>query len=178
MALFSMIFSCCASLGVKARPEYTGVDPRVQHIVDEYMWLSTQYNVHFNNKVTIGFKNIGKGNVVGLTTYGGYFREIDIDTSYWNNSTNTQRLAVTMHELGHAYCGRSHDYGDGKKYPEAEDERIAQAENWASKGGPRPGIYPDGCALSLMYPVVVPDYCIRSHYQEYTKELFDRCKAY
>lgn len=147
-------------------------------IVDEFMWLSAQNNLEFHHSVTIGFKDINDGAVVGLCTYGGYFREIDIDRTYWNHSTNGTKIALLYHELTHCYCNRGHDYGKDLKYPESEAARIARAIQWKLEGGERPGYWDDGCPISLMYPVVVDNQCFRQHYAEYTKEIFDRCRPF
>lgn len=177
--LVIMASSCsCSGRKIKLVPDYKDVDPRVQKYVDEYMWLSTQNNIQFYNKVTIGFKKIKDGNVIGTCTYGGFFREIDIDIDYWNNSTKAERMALIFHELTHCYCGRGHDYGENLEYPETEMARIARALQWKMRGGPRPGYWDDGCPFSLMYPVVVDDDCTLAHYAEYTAEMFDRCEAW
>jgi hypothetical protein len=170
--------SSCSGLPIKTKPDYEGVDPRTQKLVDEYLWLSTQYHIKFYNKVTIGFRNINEGKVVGFCSNGGFFREIDLDINYWNNSTNTTRTALLFHELAHCYCGRDHDYGKDLKYPETEALRRERALQWLIEGGPRPGYWDDGCPVSLMYPMVVDNECMRTHYREYTEEMFDRCKPW
>lgn len=174
----ALILPSCSQNKVKLAPEYTGVDPEAKTMVDEYLWLSAQYNITFYNKVTVGFKTIGRGNVVGLCTYGGLFREIDLDTTYWNNSTYGEKVAMFFHELTHCYCGRGHTYGKGEKYPETESGRILRALLWKVEGGPRPGYYEDGCPTSIMHPVVVDDDCIRTHYPEYMEEMFKDCKPW
>jgi hypothetical protein len=170
--------SCSASIPVKIAPEYKGVDPRAQNIVSEYLELSRLNHIIFHNPVTVGFKNIQHGDVVGVCHYGGYFREIDVDINYWNNSTTLSHLALLYHELTHCYCTRDHDYGKEKKYPETEAARIVQAIQWKVNGGERPGHWDDGCPVSLMYPIVVDDDCMQAHYAEYTQEMFDRCEAW
>lgn len=152
-----------------------GVDPKVQKMVDEYFWLSTQNHIHFYNKVTVGFKNINEGYVVGLCTYGGLFREIDVDINYWNHSTSTSKMTLLFHELTHCYCGRPHDYGRHLKYPESAATKLIKLIEWKIAGGPRPGYRKDGCPISIMHPVVLSDGCMMEHYAEYTKEMFLRC---
>lgn len=166
---------CAASPKIKIMPEYHGVDPRAQGYVDEYMYLSRQKHIEFDDTVTIGFKNLNEGNIIGLCTYGGPWREIDIDINYWNNSSKMTHMALLFHELTHCYCGRDHDYGPKSKYPETEAARIARALQWKAEGGPRPGYWDDGCPVSLMYPVIVDDDCTRAHYNEYIEEMFSRC---
>lgn len=162
----------------KIGPEYQGVDSRLQPLANEFTWLSKQNNIEFHSFVTMGLKKIDAGNVVGICTYGADFREIDIDIDFWNNAVPTERLAVVFHEMTHCYCGRPHDWGTGTKYPETEKDRIKEALDWAANGGPRPGRYDDGCPTSLMYPIVVGADCVLLHYDEYTKEMFNRCEPY
>lgn len=176
--LFALTTSCCSTAQVKLAPQYVSVDPRAQKIVDEYMLLSAQNNIQFYDKVTIGFKDINRGEVVGLCTYGGFFREIDIDISYWNRSTYMTKTTLLFHELTHCYCGRGHDYGKKKNYPETEAARIVRALQWKVEGGPRPGYWEDGCPVSIMYPVVADDDCVKAHYDQYVKEMFDRCRPW
>lgn len=181
IALFLQIFisSCTTTaIGSKFVPEFQGVDLRLQYLVDEFVWLSKQNNVVFRGKVSLGLKTIKDAGIAGLCHRGLGFREIDIDINYWNVNTKATRMAVVFHELAHCYCGRSHDYDNGVMYPPTEYERIHQALTWLSEGGKRPGRYEDGCPTSLMYPVVVGDDCMMSHYGEYTREMFNRCKPY
>lgn len=178
MVILGICLASCSGLPIKTKPEYQGVDPRAQHFLDEYLWLSTQHDVRFYNKVTIGFRNINDGLIVGFCTEAEFFREIDLDISYWNNSTSTTRMTLLFHELSHCYCKRDHDYGKDLKYPESDAARKARAVKWLIEGGVRPGYWDDGCPVSIMYPVVVDDECMRTHYKEYTDEMFDRCKPW
>lgn len=176
--IFGILFSGCVTTQTKQGPLFKGVDPKVKPIVDEYFKLSKQNHIRFRNKVTMGFEQINKGNIVAYCTFGDFYREITIDVSYWHHSTNMTKHILLFHELTHCYCGRGHDYRKGIAYPETESARIALALQWVQKGGPRPGYWPDGCPFSLMYPVVLDDSCATAHYKEYTKEMFDRCVAF
>jgi hypothetical protein len=176
--LVALNMPSCAALKVKTRPAYKDVDPRAQSYVNEYMDLSKQNHLEFKHKVTLGFKHIKQGDTIGLCTWGGYFREIDLDIDYWNNASKIGRLALVYHELTHCYCGREHDYGKGKKYPEKAVERARAAIDWFLTGGPKPGYWDDGCPTSIMHPVIVEDNCMKTHYNEYVTEMFDRCKPY
>lgn len=173
--VYTSIFVClnliqCSSLD-KIAPEYRGVDPSVQHFVKEYKELAKMQGITFKNEVTIGFKDIKDNSVIGLTTYGLGFREIDLDKKYWSKSTEMTKRALIFHELTHAYCTRGHDFGGGEKYPEFEDWKGHE---------PRKGHYQDGtgCALSIMYPVVLDDFCMLTHYTDYMQEMFVRCEKY
>lgn len=161
----------CSSL-VKNAPEYKGVDPRVGHFVKEYKELAKRQGLTFNHDVTIGFKKINDGATVGLTHYGNGWREIDVDSLYWDNISEMHRWALISHELSHAYCNRNHDWGKGIPYPEYE--------TWKKGKEPKEGRYKDGtnCPLSIMYPVVLDDFCMLMHYSDYMIELFNRCEPY
>lgn len=172
------LMACTSGPQIKTAPEYVGVDPEAQPFVDEYMWLGAQNHLHFDKQVTVGFKVINDGRIVGMCNYGGWFREIDLDTSYWIYSTKTTRMTLMFHELTHCYCDRAHDYGKGDDYPEAQKARIRRAIEWRVEGGPRPGYWADGCPVSIMHPVLLSDDCMLEHYQEYTTEMFDRCDAW
>lgn len=179
--LFSLflISSSCVTSGVQGKflPEYQGVDPRLQPMVDEYLWLSHQNHIAFSGTVTLGLKKIGISSVVGLCTRAPGFREIDIDIDFWNKRGASQRLVTVFHELTHCYCAREHDYDKGTPYLPTEQGRIAEASAW-SVGQPKPGRFDDACPKSLMYPIVVDEDCFRSHYGEYVKEMFNRCNPY
>lgn len=179
ICLISSATSCTTIVrSGKLRPEYVGVDPRVQSLVDEYKWISAQNHIEFTKNVTIGLKKINSDLTIGLCNYGGYFREIDLDIDFWNNAGPMQRLALTFHELTHCYCNRGHDYGMDQVYPENIAERIKEALEWRKDGGIRPGHWDDGCPTSLMYPVVVDTDCMKTHYSEYIKEMLNRCEPW
>lgn len=182
MNLLSILFvlsSCSNPIPIKPRPEHVGVDPKAQSLVDEYFWLGKQNDLPFNGKVTIGFKDINHGDVIGICTTTWFWREIDLDKGFWDRSTQTSRLALLFHELTHCYCGRIHDYDEDKEYPDTVDARIKQVYEWvAHRKGPIPGYMSDGCPLSIMYPEVLDDECTLKHYNEYIEEMFDRCEPY
>ena len=161
----------CSSLG-KLAPEHVGVDPQLQHFVNKYKEIAAMQGIHFKHEVTIGFKDLNDGATVGLTSYGIGFREIDIDTKYFNNSTELTRETLLEHELSHAYCGREHDWGDNKLYPEFK--------TWKEGEEPKEGRYRDGteCPLSIMYPSILDDFCVLIHYSDYMLEMFQRCQPY
>lgn len=177
-ALSLFVGSCTLSMPIKPFPEHKGVDQRIQKIVDEYKWLSMQKQITFKNSVSIGFKKIDRGNVIGLCTYGPGWREIDVDIEFWLNNGNSEKLALLFHELTHCYCGRSHDWADGREYPATLQGRIDEAVEWSKKGGQRPGRFDDGCPSSLMYPIIVDERCFKTHYSHYVNEMFDRCNAW
>lgn len=171
----AVTISTCSLEHIKLIPEYQGVDPRAEPQLKEYKDLAKKWGITFKKDVTIGFKTINEGNAVGICNYGANWREIDIDIDYWNNSSTLKKSFLLWHELTHCYCDRDHDYEDGKKYPENEDERIEEVKKWIPGTAP-PGRYRDDfCPLSLMYPVVLEQDCILAHYQDYVAEMFNRC---
>lgn len=164
------LFNCVHGTA-KFLPEYPGEDPKVVGLVNEYKELAKNNGITFKKQVSIGFKDIKDKDIVGMCYYGSKWREIDLDTKFWENSNSITRLTLLFHELGHCYCNRDHDYRDGKKYKEAntikEDLRLGKSDN--------NGFYDDHCPLSMMYPIVLENFCILSHYDDYMKELFNRC---
>ncbi len=161
--LLTFLMSCCTFNLSQRRltPEYKGVDPEIAPYVNEYMDLAKIMGIKFKNKVTVGFKDINNGNIIGECEYGLGFREIDVDRTYWNRSTTTSKMTLLIHELSHCYCGRTHDYGPSKEYK----------NTWE-------GRFDDNCPKSVMYPKILPDGCVDLHYEEYILEAFDRCNPY
>lgn len=165
--------SGCTTINIgKIKPEYEGVEPRVEKLVNEYKELAKLNGINFTKIVTIGFKKIKQEYVVGLTTYGNNFREIDLDQKYWSGATSMNKLALVFHELTHAYCYREHDWGTPSiAYPQNEEDREKEYKK-------RIGYHEDGCSLSIMHPIIVSDKCMKEHYSEYIKEMFQRCIPY
>lgn len=162
---------------VKEHPDYTGVDPKIAPIVDEYKSLATKHRIIFTDSVSVGFTDIKYQSVVGVCNYGDNFREIDIDRHYWEVSTEETRRTLLFHELSHCYCLRNHDYGKDSPYPEATRSSRAKKDSplyfYVSEG-----FFVDGCPLSIMYPYVLNDACMSEHKPHYEDEMFDRCQPY
>jgi hypothetical protein len=179
-ALYSLIASilivtACSTIQPKLAPEYDGVDPKLQSYVDEFLALSKLNHVTFKHSVTVGFKRLS-GSIVGMCTHGGLWNEIDIDPSFWNYSTNLEKTALIYHELTHCYCNRGHDHGKGEEYGTL-DQMVKEVDLW--HGGEVPGRYPkDFCPTTLMYPRVLDNECMQMHYNDYVKEMFDRCSPW
>ena len=165
----------CSESHEKTEPEYHGVDPTLQPIVDQYLRISSDNNVVFSNQVTLGLKNINEGGAVGICNYGKNWREIDVDKGYWERSSEVTHYALLFHELTHCYCGRDHDYGEEKMYKTVKELRKENEAGIKHAGG---GFYEDNCPTSLMYPIVVDDECMIAHYKEYVKEMFNRCEPF
>lgn len=168
----------CSDTHQKKAPEFHGVDPQLQKIVDEYLSLSTQNNITFENQVTLGIKTIdikSAPGAVGVCNYGRKWREIEVDKDFWETATKATKYALLFHELTHCYCGRDHDYGDEKPYKSVDELREENDKGIPHEGG---GFYDDNCPTSLMYPMVVDDECMKVHYREYFKEMFKRCEPF
>lgn len=169
-------FSCTRS---KLRPEFTGVDPKVQPIVKEYKWIGSKLNINFNKPVTIGFKHLTKKNVIATCWLTPVWREIEIDITYWNNLSPLSRTQTLFHELSHCYCSRLHTHDDGVSYPDTVKERDKEFMEWQGNKGPNPGFFEDDwCPNSLMFPQILSEPCISAHYNEYIKEMFNGCKPW
>ena len=162
----------CSSVG-KLTPEYKGVDPKVKDLVDEYKDLAKAQGITFKHEVTVGFKDIDDDGVIGICNYGENWREIDLDRSFWQQSSNITHLALLFHENGHCYCNRNHDY-KGKDYPSLKE--IDRQAREGKLGGF--GYYPDKCPKSIMYPYILDDNCTLAHFNDYIEELFENCEPY
>lgn len=156
---------------IRTEPHYKGIDKRVENLVNQYKVLAAKNGIFFSHVVTIGFTNIQDKNTLGITHFGSNFREIDVDTAYWNNASEISRKTVLFHELTHSYCGRSHDYGYMKPYSTGLLRVVKVFQ-------PSAGFLPDSCPLSIMYPYILEDYCMEIHYDYYIHEMFSRCDPY
>ena len=165
----------CSIVGIDGNsPKYTGVDPRVSGIVNEWLSLSKLHGLKFRRPINVGFTDILNQDAVGQTRYEYGFTEIDIDQQYWTKCTATMKMTLVFHELTHGYCKRDHDYGQGLLYPET-DYRNPKPGNSKIDAA---GRFSDLCPLSLMFPNLITDTCMRTHFSDYTKEMFDRCQPY
>lgn len=165
---FAVLASCTITLsGARLSPRYTGVDPILTPYVDRWFSMAKDRGLKFDKVVTLGFRNIDDGNIVGLCNYGFGFREIDVDKSYWKNSTESDKIVLVDHELVHCYCDRGHDYGDGKEYGDAEKSRSDPSK--------KDGFWSDGCPISIMFPQIINGTCFINHYQDYMDEMFRGC---
>ena len=168
--LLGLLLSCAMMFReVRPVPNYKGVDQEAAPYVNEWLELAKLNGITFYNTVTVGFSNIERSEVIGECNYSYFFREIDLDQTYWKTFTKIRKTALLYHELTHCYCGRKHDYAVGKEYDNNERPWFPLK---------REGFFLDGCPLSLMYPYVVEDSCFISHYAEYTKEMFNRCEPF
>lgn len=182
IALALTLTSCSNPIPIKSKPAFGPEieNAEVHSMVREYFVLSTYYNIHFYNNVTIGLSDINHGNIVGLCTYGGFFREVDLDSNFWRNANKRSKLALVFHELTHCYCTRGHDYGFNKNYPEKTVSRSVEMfiNKLLGKEESKEGYLADGCPASIMHPIVLDPTCFQEHYFYYIEEMFDRCDAW
>jgi len=183
IALYPVLLAtliCCTliNMGYRSMPHYDKVDQEIAPYVNEYLYLANLRGLTFYHKINVGFKDTGDavkmppGLVpVGVSNQGLWFREIDIDPEYWRYFTKTGRMALVFHELTHSYCGRGHDYGDGREYGRDGREAIKNP----SKAD---GFFEDECPISLMFPIIISDDCINRHADQYIEEMFQRCEPY
>jgi hypothetical protein len=164
-AILGTLLSCAILLrDTRPIPKYNGVDPKAEPLVDEWLSLAEIYGLKFDKSVTVGFMDIDRTGVVGQTNYSLFFREIDLDKTYWEYFTITSRTVLVWHEMTHAYCDRGHDYGPGKEYK--KDDKSGD------------GFFGDNCPRSLMYPYIIEDSCFLSHGAEYVEDMFQNCDPY
>jgi hypothetical protein len=172
----SMFLMSCGILKIaKIKPEYTGVDPQLQSYVNEFIELAKIHDIRFYNKVTVGFKKVNEGNIIGVCHYGAFFREVDIDMDFWQNANEMDRLSLIFHELTHCYCERRHDFGKNDVYPKNRLERYKAYWRHLMYGDKSYGYLKDGCPKSLMHPSLLDARCMYAHYDVYVAEMFERC---
>jgi hypothetical protein len=180
-SIWLILTQSCATLdiGSKSAPEYDSIPKALKPEVDGFLKLAKDRKITFKNQVTIGFTDINEGDVVGLCHYGGYFREVDIDRSYWKRATSLERLVLVRHELTHCYCQRGHDWGNGHVYELISPYFTVKSD--LELPGPytrNNGFYEDGCPISIMYPSILSDDCTKAHFGDYEIEMLDNCRAY
>lgn len=83
--------------------------------------------------------------VIGLcTSYGSGVNDVQIRGSWWNQVSETQRMLLVHHELGHCVLYRGH----------------------------RSATDSSGIPLSIMYPSILPSSTFNSRKPAYLNELF------
>jgi Putative phage metallopeptidase len=173
----------CSTIGKKDKivPQFTGIESEMQSYVDEYVALAKINGISFSKMPTMGFDELA-GRTVGNCWMNPVFdyREISIDKSFWDATSAERKTAVIFHELTHCVCNRDHDYGQDKPYPEDNlpGTVFTVIKNAVVIPKIDDGFYDDGCPVSLMHPDIVPTECMKLHYPEYVKEMFDRCEPW
>lgn len=185
MALFAVSCAHHAKVHIpdKKGPEWTGVDPRLQPYVDEYLKLAQKRGIVFNHKVSMGIKKIGHEPVIGLCWTENTWREVDIDEDYFYDdfTSESQDMILVFHELTHCYCGRPHDYyaNPGGSYGLgfiSQLFNIPMPGPWRAKI--KPGYFADRCGMSIMTPAIANQECIKAHIAHYIDEMFEGCRPY
>jgi len=111
--------------------------------------------------------------VIGLCHYrGSRGNLIEIDKTYWTESSDVERWSLMFHELGHCICYRPHPPTDNLWAVNLLD---FLGVNHVRGMGPT---MPDGCPQTLMNPTVVSDLCIQRHKAAYVKEIFQGCMTF
>lgn len=161
-------------------PEHKGIDPELQPFVDDYIDRAKAAGIEFKHSVTVGFKTINRGPVIGSCLRDDNFHEIDIDESFWEEATFRRQRALIFHELTHCLCNRNHDYAKGKDYPSDLIETIIDSivNRVPFRVRINPGYFVDECGLTYMTPVIPSVECLIDHEKEYLREMFDRCEPY
>ncbi len=147
-------------------------------ILSEFNRLSSQNNIVFDKKVTISFSKIDKKRTLGNCTYGKLERSINLDIGRWESATWLSKTSLIYHEKIHCSCGRLHDFGENKFYPDGNITSILNILFKKISILKSDGYFLDLCPLSIMDPVLLDDKCFSEHYQYYIKEMFNRCKPY
>lgn len=181
------MFTSCSVPTPKEEPQHVGVDPILKEYQDEFFELAAERGIQFHREVTMGFSTIKPGlftSVIGTCTYGGDWREIDIDRVFFSSKSYLQKKALLFHEMIHCYCTRSHTYGSKARtpYPDGLFGRFVEKMT-SEKDDPvipeteRP-YFDDGCARSIMHPLIVSSNCMFNHYSHYIDEMFNRCRPW
>lgn len=158
---------------MKIFPEFKGIHADLQPYHDRWIKLAKEHKLSFKRKVSIGFKKIDDKSTIGRCWYLFNRREIEVDPRFWDYASEAGREALMYHELTHCFCGRDHDYGKKKSYPENSlESKVCTVES------DHPGFFEDGCPLSMMHPRILDEMCYLSHYQHYIDEMFERCETW
>lgn len=185
LLLLALLASCAAppqKAVPKTKPEFSSTitDPELKTITNAYFRLSARNNIGFKHNVSMGFSHINSGRTIGFCTFRKDFREINLDSDYWQRASWNDKIALVFHEMTHCYCARDHDFGEGEMYPDNTIRALLQ--EWGSRIPYSPlkpkGYMDDSCPLSIMHPVILSDECFKAHYKYYVKEMFNRCEPF
>jgi len=155
---------------IRTHPIHKGVALQLQPYVDDFIkdskGIVSPYDVY---KITMGFKKYNKSSIVGMCVKSFFFREIDIDPTWWESNTSKLiREQLIFHELGHCVLNREHVYSSYNY----------MIMSWIDRFLFKLGVFKthkllsDGCPISYMNPYVLSFYCIKFHHNYYINELF------
>lgn len=181
IVIICLLLSSCTLIRVK--PKHKGINPELESYVEEFIYASNgkiteEHLNHLSMEITDvrTSKYFAYSAGVCWWTLSGH-REIELNWGSWIWRSDKGRMSLVFHELGHCLCHRLHSMSI--HYPTEWYEKLWNSIN---NGLQTIGVfesyefYPDGCPQSLMYPQVVPDYCIELHYNDYVKEMFANCE--
>jgi hypothetical protein len=117
------------------------------------------------NKTAIRFGNLESptaGLCASLPVLG--YSIITIDRATWDIKTELEKMELLYHELGHCVCGLPHTWEFGEY--DKESLRMGKKEE---------GFFEDLCPVTIMYPFTIEDECLKKHWQDYIKDLYNRC---
>ena|ERR1700677_1881457 len=189
LPLFLCLFTFASTSPIKSswdetkkKPDYIGIAQELRSYEIMYAIDAEIHGIKFKQPVTMGFKTtkmkLRKGSIVGLCTYGNYFREIDINQEYWDQSSWESKRTLIYHEMTHCMCGRQHTWRGGVYPEDGPDNELRFRENRLKFYELPKGFLPDQCPASIMYPYVVSDECAIKHWSFYEDEMFDDCVPY
>ena len=92
---------------------------------------------------------------------------ITIDRQFWKNKDEYKKKELMYHEFGHCICGIAHTWEYGA-YPEADGSTKPS-------GNESEGFFLDGCPQSMMFPYELDTDCVIKHWEEYKKDIYNRC---
>lgn len=95
---------------------------------------------------TLRFADL-KGKTIGICFYG--VKQIYLDKTYYDRASEIERKALIFHELGHCECLSGH----------VEEESPMTF-----------------CPKSIMYPSASSEWCYRTRWQSYMKDLRKICR--
>lgn len=170
LLLFVFFFSwvACCSTPVKAPDNSDVKDLRKYAELFEKTMGSRVYGRMSSVYLHFGTLADSKVGVCSFTEFFGQ-REIVIDSAYWKTAGSTKKMALIFHEYGHCVCNLGHSWELGV-YPEV-GSGVSCKNQYLNKNG----LLDDSCPKTIMFPCVPDDDCVRKHWGEYIKDLYNRC---
>jgi hypothetical protein len=177
----SAVSSCVTSNFNKTSKKFNNIDKDIHFYLLDY---KKRVEEHFDKKypnlfegLTAGKSEIGKeGSIVGLCSkLEDSGTEIEVDTLYWEHSSDLVREILVFHEAGHCICNRDHTYDKGT-YPESKEGLEMPNSKWGAKDLLENGYFEDKCPRSIMHSRMPSEYCIKKYLDHYLQEMLDGCE--
>ena len=166
--IFSLMVGCCSTTPnpLSNNESHEEFDKYLKLFENDMGSRVTPANM---KKTSIRFGSLD-GSAVGLCVYIPVWGHsmITVDKSVWENYGEFQKKNLIYHELGHCICGLGHSWEFGG-YAEAGSDGVFQSFSRDD------GFFEDGCPLSGMFPYVMDEDCAKKHWDDYTKDLYNRC---